>query len=271
MSCIASIMLQMTSQRLPAIQEIGLAAMVAATGLSSAYAFDFIHGQSAEEVHLQQIELAELALLGALYLGMLIVYLVRTIGPNHSRRQRSSGTQATQLATDRDLLTGLANRQGFEARVAAEFAAMPLPGQSHALFLLEIKRIRSVDQHLGHATRDAVRRVVAKRLAAAVRGSDCTARLNGDRFAVIFTAIDGEGAAEAIARRLCDAIEAPIEIGRHMYGTALGMGMVLNRGQAFIADEWMRRAEVALDTARRVGRHPWAFYTPYLGPGAAGR
>ncbi len=80
-----------------------------------------------------------------------------------------------------DALTGLANRRGFEERLAFRVRA----GSRFSLILIDLNGFKDVNDRLGHLAGDEVLRSVAGKLRAAFPSDDLVARWGGDEFAVI--------------------------------------------------------------------------------------
>ena len=95
-----------------------------------------------------------------------------------------------------------------------------------AVLFIDVDDFKTVNDTLGHAVGDELLVAVADRLRACVRPSDEIARLGGDEFAVrLHDAHDAEGAAEAVAMRIMEAFQLPIEAGGELLSIRLSVGI----------------------------------------------
>ena len=113
-------------------------------------------------------------------------------------------------AAEQDVLTGVYNRAAFRRHLAAAIDCAV--SQPAAVLFLDLNDFKPVNDQFGHAAGDAVLRVVTQRLRAAVRPGDIVARLGGDEFGVLLVTEDSVAAVSAVARRIVDALTAPISI-----------------------------------------------------------
>lgn len=98
----------------------------------------------------------------------------------HERRCRE---ERLELAAQRDLLTGLANRAVAHARLA-ELAGQPA-NQHAVVAYLDLDGFKAVNDSYGHEAGDAVLLAAAERLRTLVRAGDEIVRLGGDEFLLI--------------------------------------------------------------------------------------
>lgn len=108
-----------------------------------------------------------------------------------------------------DGVTGLADFAMFSARVST---ALVRPGRrpaSIAVHVLDLDGLRNVSANLGHATQEELLRAAARRLSAAIRGTDLVARLAGDEFAILQIGVTAAAQAEAMAKRLVGLLAHP--------------------------------------------------------------
>ena len=80
------------------------------------------------------------------------------------------------------------------------------------LALVDLDDFKPVNDTYGHDTGDGVLRVVAGRLADAVRADDLVVRFGGDEFAVVFADDTPPDNASRVAQRLVDVIARPITL-----------------------------------------------------------
>lgn len=169
-----------------------------------------------------------------------------------------------------DDLTGLYNLRGFEARFerAIRLASPPLP--SLALLVLDVDRLKSLNDTYGHLTGADAVRAVGRVLAMGLPDDAVACRFGGDEFAVALPG-HGEAAAVGVADALRRAVhdQAPVLAGRSFpAGTlSISIGIACARlagGEAAmpvqpVRIERVRRAlfheaDVALYSAKRGGR-----------------
>ncbi|HWB37109.1 MAG TPA: bifunctional diguanylate cyclase/phosphodiesterase [Rugosimonospora sp.] len=180
--------------------------------------------------------------------------------------QRELATLAERRSYDavHDPLTGIANRPGFLDAGEARLRTLPADARV-ALLLLDVNRFKQVNETLGHSGGDDVLREVAKRIKASVEAADPVARLGDDEFALLITVPEGEGdgSPEAIdrARELGELIAYPIDAAGSPVVAEISVGVVVARAGECGLTELLRRADVALDRARRAGSAV-AWYDP---------
>jgi diguanylate cyclase (GGDEF)-like protein len=138
-----------------------------------------------------------LLLMALVGLGMLVK---RTRDANQQLRRSEA---LLKVQSQRDTLTGLANRRHF--REVLEAAGATDGGFVGALLLLDIDHFKRINDQGGHSTGDQVLAGVADRLAAGVRSADLACRWGGEEFLVHAPALLGDDL-DALARRLLHAI-----------------------------------------------------------------
>ena len=99
-------------------------------------------------------------------------------------RQKVEEGRLVELARV-DLLTGIANRMGFELRLEEAMARCRTSGTLMALTYLDIDHFKQVNDQFGHLVGDALLRAFAGKHSQYLRTSDSLARLGGDEFTVI--------------------------------------------------------------------------------------
>ena len=99
-----------------------------------------------------------------------------------------------EIRAERDPLTGLLNRRGFERELNRARSYVERYGGNAALIYLDLDGFKPVNDQHGHAAGDAVLATVAATLLAAVRVSDAVARIGGDEFAVLLWNLSADAA-----------------------------------------------------------------------------
>jgi diguanylate cyclase (GGDEF)-like protein len=113
-----------------------------------------------------------------------------------------------------DPLTGCLNRRGFEERAVAEIGAAARCAGQGAVLLLDVDRLKLVNDIQGHEAGDDLLRWVVGTLQATVRPIDAIGRLGGDEFAVLFADTESADAVEIVSRVTAALSErAPCSIG----------------------------------------------------------
>ena len=148
-------------------------------------------------------------------------------------------------AAETDPLTGLANRRGFD-RVVDEEAARPADaGRPVTALIVDMDKLKLINDTRGHAAGDEAVRAVAAALRAAARDGDTVARLGGDEFGVVLPGATPEVALAIGARMVAAVRDIPDCLATVSVGVASGPPADLR--------ETVCRADAAMYAAKRSG------------------
>lgn len=106
-----------------------------------------------------------------------------------------------------DALTGVSTRRFFDQALARELRGASRTGAPVGLLVVDVDRMKSLNDDLGHAAGDAALAALGKLLRHAVRATDFVGRIGGDEFAVLLPATDGPGVA-LVAERVRRGLES---------------------------------------------------------------
>jgi len=162
-----------------------------------------------------------------------------------------------------DGLTNLANRTLFVEQVDSAAARIPTQGGRFAVHLLDLDRFKEVNDSLGHAVGDTLLFEVASRLRAGVGPDDVVARLGGDEF-VVLQPCAGADEAAALAQQLLKVISGPFKIDAHHLTVETSIGVVLAPEHGLRAVDLMKKADLALYSAKSDGRNGWRLFKPEM-------
>ena len=111
-----------------------------------------------------------------------------------------------------DPLTGLPNRATLHDRLTHALARGQRNSGTLALLFCDLDGFKQVNDSLGHAAGDELLRIVAGRLARAVRPADTIGRLGGDEFLVLCEDLPHRAEAVQIAERLQAALRPRLTV-----------------------------------------------------------
>src|SRR3981189_85651 len=90
-----------------------------------------------------------------------------------------------QASADTDFLLDIPNRRGFERELNRSIAYIKRYHASGALIVLDVDRLKPINDAFGHAAGDQVLKAIVAVLLRHVRSSDVIGRLGGDEFALL--------------------------------------------------------------------------------------
>ena len=157
-----------------------------------------------------------------------------------------------------DVLTDLANRRLFAERLDAALAAT---GPA-AVVLIDLDDFKQVNDRLGHHVGDRLLITVGERLRAVAGPGDLVARLGGDEFALLLGP-DSAADPDPVLQRLADSMTAPVAADGHELPVRCSAGLAAGWPGADPA-EILRRADVAMNTAKAAGKGRSARYQPSM-------
>ena len=111
-----------------------------------------------------------------------------------------------QASADIDFLLDIPNRRGFERELHRSIAYIKRYHASGALIVLDVDRLKPINDAFGHAAGDQVLKAIVAVLLRQIRSSDMVGRLGGDEFALLLWNLS-ETDAKAKAAALEQAID----------------------------------------------------------------
>ncbi len=155
-----------------------------------------------------------------------------------------------------DQLTLLPNRSLLENRlVHCAARSRRNPAYQFAVIFLDLDGFKTINDSLGHRAGDALLAAVATRLKEVVRPGDTVARLGGDEFTVVLDPIEATEDAVEVARRLLEALSAPMTVEGRTLKTGASVGIACSsRGYADVK-ELLRDADIAMYAAKTEGKN----------------
>ena len=111
-----------------------------------------------------------------------------------------------QASADTDFLLDIPNRRGFERALERSIAYIKRYHASGAVIVLDVDRLKPINDSFGHAAGDQVLKAIVSTLQGQVRSSDVIGRLGGDEFAILLWNLSATDAS-AKAASLEEAID----------------------------------------------------------------
>jgi diguanylate cyclase (GGDEF)-like protein/PAS domain S-box-containing protein len=176
---------------------------------------------------------------------------------------RAAERRARFLST-RDPLTGLPNRVLALDRLQHAIDRSRRGGLRIALVHLGLDHFKAVNESLGHGSGDEVLRECCARVQAALGVEDTLARVAGDQFLVIAPSLRDAAEADASARKVLAAFDAPFTVGGQPVRVACTAGMALYPEDSRDPEELLRQAESAMHFGKTGTRGRFLRFEPAM-------
>jgi diguanylate cyclase (GGDEF)-like protein/PAS domain S-box-containing protein len=164
-----------------------------------------------------------------------------------------------------DVLTGLANRAEFNAKLEEASKRLKRNGGTVTVMMVDLDKFKAINDTLGHPAGDQLLVEVGRRLQSTIRETDVLARLGGDEFAIIQEGgpHQHEGAI-ALALRIINAISQPFDLNGHEAGVGASIGIAFAPENGVEPEELLKSADLALYDAKANGRNDFRIYHPAM-------
>jgi len=178
--------------------------------------------------------------------------------------EMKNSQQAMERLAFYDTLTDLANRRLFNDRLTMAVEQCHRDQQRSALLYLDLDQFKHVNDTLGHDSGDLLLREVANRLLGCVRSVDTVARTGGDEFSILLDDIDAPMAAAEVARRVLQALRAPVRVAGHDLVVTTSIGITLIPDDGTEPNRLLKNADLAMYQAKEHGRNNYQYYSEEL-------
>ena len=162
--------------------------------------------------------------------------------------------EALQASADTDFLLDILNRRGFERELRRATAYIKRYQASGALIVLDVDRLKPINDAFGHAAGDQLLKAIAGVLLSQVRSSDVIGRLGGDEFALLLWNLS-ETDAKSKAASLEQAIDRLALVFRGSTITAGASAGVAILGPHAEAGKALEEADSAMYVRKAQRRH----------------
>ncbi|MFO7802831.1 MAG: PAS domain S-box protein, partial [Desulfovermiculus sp.] len=150
-----------------------------------------------------------------------------------------------------DELTDLPNRRLFHDRLKQLTARCEHFGEGGVVFLVDITRLREVNDTLGQQAGDELIRQVARRLAGTVGEEDTVARVSGGEFMVLAEGKDAGVRAQSLGVRILEHIGRELELSGRLIYPGVNIGFTLFPQRGTDPDTLIKQGDIALSEAKK--------------------
>lgn len=164
-----------------------------------------------------------------------------------------------------DVLTDLPNRSLLTDRLRQALAQVRREREKLAVLLLDLDRLKPVNDTLGHDVGDLLLKEVANRLQSVLtRESDTVSRLGGDEFVILLHRLNKEPDDAAIAERILATPRQPFSIDGHIISISASIGIAVCPQHGDSVNQLLRNADAAMYSAKHAGRDAYRFFEPSM-------
>lgn len=154
-----------------------------------------------------------------------------------------------------DPLTGAYNREFLQQHLPSALEAANVRAQPYSVAMIDVDHFKRVNDRFGHDVGDVVLAQVASLLRGAIRTDDTLVRYGGEEFLVLLPKSDVAKARE-IAERMRSKIQRrPVLVEGHSIEVRISIGVAEHHRSEESSTELVRRADVALYSAKELGRN----------------
>lgn len=161
-----------------------------------------------------------------------------------------------------DLLTNLPNRSLLSDRLQQALAKAKRNKSHFALIYLDLDRFKEVNDTLGHAIGDLLLKDVAMRMQDCMRHSDTVARVGGDEFVILLSAIEAQTDALAFGEKIRTVLSQPFEVVGNRLHISSSIGIAIYPDHGIDEETLSRNADQAMYQAKKNGRDNVRLHKP---------
>ena len=175
-----------------------------------------------------------------------------------------------------DSLTALPNKHYFVDYLERTLHTAQRNGDQVALLFLDLDDLKQVNDSFGRSMCDVLRKEVAQRLTGCVRDSDMVglnvepasrfdiSRFGSDQFAILLSQVEKLESAGIVAKRIVEALAAPILIEDQPVSVSVSIGIAMAPGDASDSKGLIRAADTAMYHAKKSGHSGISYYQNHM-------
>jgi diguanylate cyclase (GGDEF)-like protein/PAS domain S-box-containing protein len=176
-----------------------------------------------------------------------------------------------EIQANRDMLTGLANRNLLQDRLKKAIAHAARYRSSIWVLVFDIDRFKLINDTLGQKAGDVVLKTIAGRLKSSAREIDTVARFGADEFALVLPQQANVAMSTDIVQRVMNAVSEYIMIGDRELHITSSVGIAIYPADGDDAEALLTHAGIAMYRAKDSARNTFQFYRPAMNEQALDR
>jgi diguanylate cyclase (GGDEF)-like protein len=151
---------------------------------------------------------------------LLVAFLTTTLSADITEAR-----ERIENLAQNDALTGLYNPRAFNQIWQQEHSRCEAGGDTYALLMVDIDRLKEINETFGHEAGNSAITLVAQCLQRSIRGTDTAGRLGGDEFAVLLPAATPEIAESVVKRVRHNVYKTTLDLRSRMIRCSVSIGV----------------------------------------------
>lgn len=166
-----------------------------------------------------------------------------------------------------DTLTDLPNRSLVQDRLQRAVDRAQREAGRFSVLMFDLDDFKQVNDEMDHEIGDLVLQQTARRLSHCVRGMDTVCRLGGDEFLLIVEDLHELEDADIVAQRILRSFEVPMVVQGQSITVHGSMGLSTYPADGVDVETLVKKADLALNSAKQDGRACFRFFCPDMEAG----
>ncbi|WP_143870837.1 EAL domain-containing protein [Catenovulum sediminis] len=179
--------------------------------------------------------------------------VLRMVGTSRDVTQSKLTLKKLKEATELDSLTGLPNRSTFMTLLQEKIKQDPQMHQRFALVFIDIDRLMTLNDSVGHEIGDQLLQHIAGRLLERSHKEGTLARIGGDEFAMTIPMEDSHLNLTAMLSDMVASFNTPFLVEQHSLFISASIGAAIYPRDGISSIELMRNADYALNEVKHGG------------------
>lgn len=163
-----------------------------------------------------------------------------------------------------DGLTGLPNRAFFKLKLESAINRSLENNYDIALLYIDLDRFKIINDTFGHTVGDQLLIQVALRFKECIKDTEDMSRLGGDEFTLIIEPYNENGEKYTQVNCILNAFAKPFKVNGRLMHVFPSIGFVVSNGEDVTGDDLLRKADLAMYSAKEKGRNCYVFYSEEL-------
>ncbi len=163
-----------------------------------------------------------------------------------------------------DVLTGLSNRAHLKQCLEEELKKSRAGESQGIVLFIDLDDLKTINDNFGHSSGDQVIVTAAALICGAVGKDAFVSRIGGDEFIVFISGEISREEAGKVAEKTSVALSAEYQVAGHNMLLSASIGLVMYPEDGTDAEEILKKADIAMYAAKKVGKNCWRFYESAL-------